>query len=56
MMIEFSFGLDLSNPYDAQWVERERGQIVIQRITKVYFFDSVEIIKKQDCRVDANLY
>ena len=31
ILIEFYYHLDLKNPYDAQWVDKERGQIVIQR-------------------------
>ena len=31
ILIEFNYHLDLKNPYDAQWVDKERGMIVIQR-------------------------
>ena len=31
ILIEFYYHLDLKNPYDAQWVDKERGIIVIQR-------------------------
>ena len=56
MVIEFNYALDLSDPLEAQWVDQDNGQIVIQRMTKVSFFDSVNTIKKQDCRIDVNLY